>query len=232
MKSILYRLGLTGTVVAVLAVSGATAFAEGGTGGSSGSGDSTSTTITTSSGTTNETENSGSTSTGATETETGSSEHGTVTSGKDSNESARLSMVKERVCQNRQNAVNHILSRIVTRGENQLALFNSIAQKVEAFKTSKNLTVSNYDQLVAKLQADQTKAQADLTAMKANQTLDCTSSDPKGMVTAFQTDLKQEITDLKTYKTDVKNLIVAVKTAAGDTNSSDSTNHSTTGGNQ
>lgn len=129
-------------------------------------------------------------------------------------------------CQNRQKAINTIMARIVTRGDKQLTLFNTITQRVEAFKTSKNLIVTNYNALVATLQTDQTKAANDLTAMRTNGTLDCTGTDPKGMVSAFQADLNTDVSDLQTYRTDVKNLIVAVKTSIGD--SSNSTNSSST----
>ncbi|HWT40021.1 MAG TPA: hypothetical protein VN081_01960 [Dongiaceae bacterium] len=148
----------------------------------------------------------------------------TTTTGKPadpgSQASTRLADARLKVCQNRQTAINTILTKIVTRGDNQLTLFSTIADRVEAFKTSKNVTVSNYDQLTAKLATDKTAATNDLAAMKTNSTLDCTSSDPKGMVTAFKADLKTEISDLQTYRTDVKNLIVAVKTAVGDSQSS------------
>ena len=150
----------------------------------------------------------------------------------------RLADARLKSCQNREKAINNITSRIVTRGTNQLNLFNTIAQRVEAFKTSKNVTVANYDQLVATLQTDQTQATNDLAAMKTNATLDCTSSDPKGMISAFQSDMKTEISDMQTYRTDVKNLIVAVKTAVGSTGSTDSgtssnaNSHASTGGNQ
>lgn len=140
--------------------------------------------------------------------------------------STRLADARLKACQNRQTAVNNILSRIVARGNNQLSLFSTIADRVETFKTTKNVTVSNYDQLVAKLEADKTAATNDLAAMKTNGTFDCTGTNPKGMVDNFRADLKTEISDLQTYRTDVKNLIVAVKTAIG--SSTSSTDSSTT----
>lgn len=168
----------------------------------------------------------------------------TTSTGKPANPGAQagthLAEARLKVCQNREKTINRIISKIVTRGNNQLALFDTIAGRVEAFKTSKDLTVSNYDQLVTKLQADKSAATTDLTAMKANSTLDCTSSDPKGMAEAFKADLKTEISDLQTYRTDIKNLIVAVKTAIGSSNSTNSTSspstkansNATTGGTQ
>ena len=135
-------------------------------------------------------------------------------------------------CQNRQHAIDNILRRIVSRGQNQLELFTTIANRVEAFKTNKNLTVANYDQMLTTLLADHTKATNDLSTMKTTDTLDCNSPDPKGLVTAFKADLQQEISDLKTYRTDVKNLIVAVKTSIGQSTTSKPTSStSTSGGN-
>ncbi len=118
------------------------------------------------------------------------------------------------LCEKREATINTILGRMVTRGQNQVTLFSTIAQRVEAFVTSKNLTLSNYDQLVAAITADQAKVESDLSTMQASDTLDCTSSNPRAVITTFQTDLKQEITDMQSYKTDIMNLIKAVKTVA------------------
>ena len=131
-----------------------------------------------------------------------------------------LSGARLKACENKQSAINNILSRIVTRGENQLNLFTTIAQRVENFATTKNAKPSSYDQLVAELQISQFNVTNDLNTMKANDTFSCQNQDPKGMVTYFQTQLKQEISDLQSYKTNVKNLIVAVKTDLGTTTSS------------
>jgi hypothetical protein len=157
-----------------------------------------------------------------------------TTTGAGSQAGTRLADAKLRSCQNREKAVNNILTRVSTRGQNQLTLFSTIAQRVEAFVTTKNLTVVNYAQLVATMNTDKAIATADLAAMKTNVTLDCTSNDPQGKISSFKSSLQKEISDLKTYKTDVKNLIVAVKTAVGSTTSSSSTSttKTTTGGNQ
>lgn len=146
--------------------------------------------------------------------------------------STKVSDPMLKVCELHQRAINTIIERIITRGQNQLNLFTTITQRVETFKTSSNLTVPNYDQLVAALSADQSKAANDLSAMKANSMINCTSSDPKGVVSTFQANLKQEVSDLNTYKTDLKTLIAAVKTAAEPVaNVSPTTKSTTTGGN-
>lgn len=128
---------------------------------------------------------------------------------------AHLVAAHLRACQHREKAINNIMNRIDTRGKNQLTLFNTIATRVESFYKSKSKTVGNYDQLVAALASARTKATIDLGSVHNNSTFSCSSSDPKGRVNEFQNYLKIEITDLKNYRTAIKNLIVAVASANG-----------------
>jgi hypothetical protein len=168
----------------------------------------------------------------ATSNTTGTDSSGTTSSNSTTgraNGQAHLAAAKLRACQNRETAINNIMSRIDTRAQNQLTLFGTIATRVENFYTSKGKTASNYDQLTSAIDSAKTQAETDLATLQNNSTLSCTSNDPKGMVTAFQDYLKTEITDLKNYRTAVKNLIVAVAQANGVT-VSDSSQTSTQGG--
>lgn len=150
--------------------------------------------------------------------------------------SAHAAAGKLKACQNREAAVNNIMQRIDTRAQNQLTLFGTIATRVENFYTAKGKTVSNYDQLVAAISTAKTQAETDLSTMQSNSTFSCSSSNPKATVTAFQSYLKTEIGDLQSYRTAVKNLIVAVAKANGATvsgtgqTSDTSTQSSTQGG--
>ena len=135
-----------------------------------------------------------------------------------------------RVCQNRQSAITHIMTRIDTRATNQLNLFSTIASRVEAFYTKSGKTVSDYTTLLSNISTTHAQATNDLATLKTNSTFSCTSTSPKGMVTAFQGYLKTAISDLKAYKTAVKNLIVAVATANGVKLSSSQTGQSSVSG--
>lgn len=147
------------------------------------------------------------------------------------NASARLTAAKLRSCQNRQQAIQNIMSRIADRGQKQLTLFNGIATKVEAFYTQKGKTLDTYDALVADVTAKQTAAQTAVDTIKTDSTgFSCDSSDPKAFVDSFKSALKSEISALKDYRTSVKNLIVGVKSVQGTTSSS--TGHTTSGGTQ
>jgi len=143
-----------------------------------------------------------------------------------------LTAPQQRACQNRANAINTIMGRIDTRTQNQITLFGTIATRVENFYTSKSKTVSNYDQLTAAITAAKTQAETDLTTMQSSGTIDCSGSNPKGTVTAFQGSLKTATADLKNYRTAVKNLITAVATANGVTVSNSSNAANSQGGQQ
>jgi len=133
---------------------------------------------------------------------------------------AKLDAVKLKVCQNRQHAIEHIMTRAVARAQNQLNLFGTIATRVEAFYVKKGKTVTNYDALVAAIADAKTKTSTDIDTLKAMPPFDCAATDPKGSAEAFKAALKTVNQDLKDYRTAVKNLIVAVKSVQGDASSS------------
>lgn len=132
------------------------------------------------------------------------------------------------VCKGRQKSINLILARVVKRGTNQMNFFSSVATKVEGYVTTNNLTVPNYSTLVATINSDQATVQSDITALKANDTFNCDGTNPTSTASTIKSELKQEITDLQTYRKDVKSLIVAVIAVVKSSQSSSSSS----GGNQ
>ncbi len=120
-----------------------------------------------------------------------------------------------KACQNRQAAITNIMLRIDTRAQNQIALFSTIATRVENFYVSQGKTISNYNQLVAAINQAAIKANTDFATLKTSSAFSCTATNPKGMVTTFQSYLKLEISDLQNYRSAVKNLIVGVASANG-----------------
>ncbi|MDT4881115.1 hypothetical protein FQZ97_1169370 [compost metagenome] len=112
------------------------------------------------------------------------------------------------------------MKRISDRGQKQIDLFSSIAERTKAFYEKKGRELSNYDALVADVAAKKESAQ-DAVAMIAvrGAEFDCNSDDPKGSVTSFREHQKQAIAALKEYKTSVKNLIVGVKSVQSTTSS-------------
>lgn len=138
---------------------------------------------------------------------------------------ARLDATKLKVCQLREKAIDNIMARIGDRGQKQLDLFTTIATRVETFYTTKGKTLSNYDALVADVNAKKAAAQTAVDTVKADKAnFKCDGTDPQGAAATFKADLKLEISALKAYRTSVKNLIVGVKSVQGTTSSTENSN--------
>lgn len=136
---------------------------------------------------------------------------------------AHLEGVKLKACQNRERAINNILDRIATRGEKRLSVYDSISQKVQDFYAAKNISISNYDELLAGVNAKKEAATAAIdTAKNDNVSFTCDGSDPKAAASGFKVDLKAEIKALHEYQQSIKDFIVAIKTSIGSSNTTDS----------
>lgn len=131
----------------------------------------------------------------------------------------RLEAAKLRVCQQREQAMNKIMSRMADRADRQVTLFTTIAVRVETFYSAKGRPLSTYDALVAEVSEKKSAATAQILNLKASSTFVCTADNPKGLAAAFKGSLRATITALQNYKTAVKNLIVGVKSAQGQASS-------------
>jgi len=122
-----------------------------------------------------------------------------------------------KACENRTGTFKTRLGNIDTRTQKQLDTMDKIVERVKTFKTNKNLTVDNYDALLADVAAKR-QVVVDLHDVLKQQTTSFTCGDDQSQAQAnvqtFKDALKQEIDAIKAYRTAIKNLIVAVKTAA------------------
>jgi iron-sulfur cluster repair protein YtfE (RIC family) len=134
----------------------------------------------------------------------------------------RLADAKLRSCQNREKAITNIMARLSDRGQKQVDLFSTIAERTEKFYADKGKTLANYDALVADVAAKKTAAQATVDNVKSTSVeFTCGGDNPKGVASTFKDNLKTEIGALKAYKASVKNLIVGVKSVQGTTSSAE-----------
>jgi len=139
----------------------------------------------------------------------------------------KLDAVKLKVCETRQNIIKRRSQSLANRANTQFNVFDSIATKVENFYTTKVLpkgvVVANYDQLVADIATQKTDAMNAIDTAKTDATnFDCSGDNPKAQLTNFNSDMKLAIAALKDYRTAIRNLIVAVKSAIGKFNSASS----------
>lgn len=134
----------------------------------------------------------------------------------------RLADKKLENCKKRETKINNIMSRIADRGQKQLDLFTKISDRTQKFYTEKGKVLSNYDDLVADVNAKKAAAQTAVDTIKSTiVTFKCDGTDPKGAAQSFKAAQRSEIEALKAYKTSVKHLIVGVKSVQGTTSSTE-----------
>jgi hypothetical protein len=134
---------------------------------------------------------------------------------------ARLDAVKEKrqtsldekrlaACDKKADKVNSIIQKRSAQGTKHLAVFKKIADRVQSFVTDKELTIENYDQLVATITE---KEQAVTAAIEANTNtvFDCESADGSNPGSIARASVQGVRDALKEYRTAIKDLIVKVK---------------------
>jgi hypothetical protein len=136
----------------------------------------------------------------------------------------RLAEAKLRSCQARENAITKRMTRLIALVTTMESKFDAITQRVEDYYTSKVVpsgkTVADYDALVTGIQTKKSDVQTALTSAQTNaDDFSCTSDDPKGLLIQFREDMQAVKGALKDYRTAIKNLIVAVHSVTGATES-------------
>lgn len=144
----------------------------------------------------------------------------------------KLEARKLQICERKQDSIIRRSTRLAQRAQTQLTNFELKANRVEDFYNNrlvpKGITLDNYDDLLADIEAKkQAVNEATTSAKAAAEAFDCSADDPKGQLANYRTDMQNAITALKEYRTSIKNLIVSVRTAAaklatGSANSTDS----------
>ena len=133
---------------------------------------------------------------------------------------AKLEDGQLNACQNRQKRITNIMARIADRGQKQINLFSTIAQRIEKFYADKGKTLVNYATLESDVATKKTAAQAAVDVLKSGSvTFDCTGDNPRAAAANFKENLKNEIEILKVYKASVRSLIVGVKSVQGTSSS-------------
>lgn len=131
-----------------------------------------------------------------------------------------LSDFKVKACEARQDAIKKRSEQMVKRAMNQEDVFTKIATRVEEFYQTKVVaqgkTVPNYAALVADIAAKKAALSPLLIKVQTDAAnFSCAKDHPADQMKLFKQDMEAVIAGLKDYKTSVRNLIVAVKTAVG-----------------
>jgi hypothetical protein len=135
--------------------------------------------------------------------------------------SPRRALNEERVraCEANQEAIKNRMGSLTRLTANMVEKFDSISTRVQTFYTDKVVpsgeNLSNYDALVAEIAAKKAIVDTDLgTAQTSVDAFSCDTDNPKEQLNTYRLNMQKVKTDLKNYRTSIKNLIVAVRSLA------------------
>lgn len=124
----------------------------------------------------------------------------------------KLSATKLEICNTRKATIDHHVARIADRTEKHLELFDSIAEKTQAFYIDKGYLLDNYDALSSEIARTKDAATTAVDSLVTQKNVfDCESDDPKGTIATYKAMLNDTIDALNSYKSSIKNLIVSIK---------------------
>ena len=126
-----------------------------------------------------------------------------------------------KVCQTHERNIKTRLDSLIRLVTNQETKFDAIATRVETRYTTKLVpkgkTLSNFDALVADIAAKKAAVDTTLATAKSDvASFSCTAPDPKSQLTTFRKDMQAVKAALKEYRKSVRNLVVTVRTLAGE----------------
>lgn len=126
--------------------------------------------------------------------------------------------VRQKRCEARKTGIINRTDTLTAKAKRHLEKVDSVFAKIKAYKESANLTVANYDELVSKATAAKATATASVKALENVQitSIDCTADTISDDVATFKAAVTQARSDLKAYRSTVKDLLSAVESAKED----------------
>lgn len=143
----------------------------------------------------------------------------------------RLTDGKLKACQSKEKAIQKRSVQLIRQTVTMQEKFDKIAARVQTYYTEKAVpagkVVANYDSLVATIATKKAAVATAIAEAKSHSDgFSCEAEAPKDRLTDFRTDMLAVKAALKEYRTAIKDLIVAVRSAAA---SPASTSSSTAG---
>jgi hypothetical protein len=121
---------------------------------------------------------------------------------------------RKKSCQALQAEIDKRIAKFTSNAQKHLDNFNGIFDKVQAFQASKNLSVSNYDALVATATDKQDTAASAVAALKVVAVnVDCASPDPAKSVATIKAAVASTHDSLQAYRQAIKDIVVALQGA-------------------
>lgn len=126
----------------------------------------------------------------------------------------RTAAQRQKVCEARKTGIEHRTTALLAAAKRHLNRINNVYTKVQAYKTDKNVSVANWDSLVASADAAKAQAAASVAALEnAKPSVDCTSDTLADSIATYKAATAQARTDIQNYRKAVKNILSALESA-------------------
>ena len=123
---------------------------------------------------------------------------------------------RKKSCEDRKSGLQTKLNRLTSNAKKHEARITAKLEKATEYQETANLSVANYDALVAAAEAAQVEAQTSIAALEElKPTVDCTTGTVAEKVATFKAAAAEVRTDLQAYKMAVKEVFVALMNAKG-----------------
>lgn len=123
----------------------------------------------------------------------------------------RLSDAKKKICEKHEAQINKVISVINTRRQNAFDRITKVSDAVQKFVSEKNVTVANYDELVATVAAAKASAESAMNEQESVPEISCDGEHPKADLSSFKEKRLGSIDAMKEYRDSVKALVKAVR---------------------
>jgi hypothetical protein len=129
-------------------------------------------------------------------------------------------------CENKRESYKTRMEAVITNAQRRVDSLNGVVDRVKAYVTTNNLSVADYAGLLTAIETQKALALSIAnTAKEAASQIDCSdSTTAQNSLSNFSDIVKQEVSAIESYKTAIKNLVAAVKTAATQATTGGTTN--------
>lgn len=121
---------------------------------------------------------------------------------------------RKQLCQNRQRAINQIMTQHSQALQTRLRTFDKISQRIQDYYTNNKLSSADYERLAAQVEAKQQAAVQAMETFRNSEGIDCTAEDPLANVKQFKTRAREAQAAMKEYRAAIRAMLGAVIAAA------------------
>lgn len=126
----------------------------------------------------------------------------------------KLAEQKRKVCEAHAEQINKVMDNVAKRTDTHMSNITNVYVLAKAFYVKHDLTVDNFDQLVAAVDTKKAAAESIAATLTKRSDFSCESDGPKTDIQEFKNQRLDKVNAVKAYRTAVKELVAAIRTAA------------------